>query len=198
MLVFIDESGDPGFKLDRGSSPVFAAAMVISDTVDAATHTANVIKSALTELCAYPEFKFNRCRDAVRDGFFAAIADCDFCVRAIVVRKDLIHSDRLRAEKEEFYRFFVKSMVENDGGRLHAAKVVIDGSGERIFRQDLEGHLKRHADGGKKSVKFADSRRDRLVQLADMAIGAIARSYRPERKDADRWRLQLGRKLQNV
>jgi hypothetical protein len=29
MLVFIDESGDPGFKLDGGSSPVFVAAMVI-------------------------------------------------------------------------------------------------------------------------------------------------------------------------
>ncbi len=29
MLVFIDESGDPGFKLAHGSSPVFVVAMVI-------------------------------------------------------------------------------------------------------------------------------------------------------------------------
>jgi hypothetical protein len=32
VLVFIDESGDPGFKLERGSSPVFVVAMVIFQT----------------------------------------------------------------------------------------------------------------------------------------------------------------------
>ncbi len=31
MLVFIDDSGDPGFKLDRGSSLFFVIAMVIFD-----------------------------------------------------------------------------------------------------------------------------------------------------------------------
>jgi hypothetical protein len=29
MLVFIDDSGDPGFKLDRGSTPFFVIALVI-------------------------------------------------------------------------------------------------------------------------------------------------------------------------
>jgi hypothetical protein len=37
MLVFIDESGDPGFKLDRGATPVFVGTMVIfTASVDAA------------------------------------------------------------------------------------------------------------------------------------------------------------------
>jgi hypothetical protein len=31
MLAFIDESGDPGRKLDRGSSPFFTVAMVTFD-----------------------------------------------------------------------------------------------------------------------------------------------------------------------
>ena len=31
MLVFIDDSGDPGFKLQKGSSPVFIIACVIFD-----------------------------------------------------------------------------------------------------------------------------------------------------------------------
>ena len=198
MLVFIDESGDPGFKVDRGSTPVFAAAMVVFETTEAASHADACIEKALADLRAYPEFKFNRSRDEVRDGFFSAVSGCSFCVRAIVVQKDLIYSDRLRSEKEEFYRFFVKNMVKYDGGLLENAKVIIDGSGERLFRQDLERHLKRHAGGAIKSVKFADSRRERLVQLADMAVGAIARSYRTDRKDADRWRRQLGSKLRDV
>lgn len=198
MFVFIDESGDPGFKLDRGSTPVFAAAMVVFENAEAAAQADAAIQHALSNLRAYPEFKFNRSREEVRDGFFAAVADCRFCVRAIVVRKELIYSDRLRTEKEEFYRFFVKNMVKHDGGLLQNAKVVIDGSGERVFRQDLQRHLKQHTGGAIKSVKFADSRQDRLVQLADMAVGAVARSYRTDRKDANRWRLQLGKKLHNV
>ncbi|MCC6927314.1 DUF3800 domain-containing protein [Novosphingobium sp.] len=198
MFVFIDESGDPGFKLDRGSTPIFAAAMVVFESKEAAQHADAVIRQALVDLRAAPEFKFNKSRDQVRDGFFAAVADCDFCVRAIVVRKEIIHSDRLRSEKEEFYRFFVKNMVKYDGGLLHDAKVIIDGSGERVFQQDLQRHLKKHADGGIKSVKFAASHRDPLVQLADMSVGAVARSFRKDRKNSDRWRQQLGRKLQDV
>lgn len=31
MLIFIDDSGDPGFKLDKGSSKVFVIACVIFD-----------------------------------------------------------------------------------------------------------------------------------------------------------------------
>lgn len=31
MLVFIDDSGDPGFKIEKGSSSVFVIALVIFD-----------------------------------------------------------------------------------------------------------------------------------------------------------------------
>ena len=198
MLVFIDESGDPGFKTDRGSTPIFAAAMVVFETADAAAHADAVIRATMQALGVKPEFKFNKSRDSVRDAFFEAVTPCDFHVRAIVVRKELIYSDRLRGRKEDFYRFFVKTMIKHDGGMLDKAKVVIDGSGDRVFRQDLERHLKRHSGGSIKSVKFAASHSDPLVQLADMAVGAIARSYRTDRHDTGRWRKMLGRKLQDV
>lgn len=197
MLVFIDESGDPGFKVDRGSTPIFAAAMVVFETREDAAATDAIIEQALRDLRAYPEFKFNKSSHGRRDEFFARLKQCNFCVRAIIVKKDVIYSDRLRAEKDEFYRFFVKNMVKHDGGLLDNAKVIIDGSGERIFRQDLQRHLKQHAKGIR-SVKFADSRRDRLVQLADMCVGAIARSYRPDKVDHDRWRRMLRGKIKDV
>ncbi|MBU7590348.1 MAG: DUF3800 domain-containing protein, partial [Sphingopyxis terrae] len=141
MLVFIDESGDPGFKVDRGSTPIFAAAMVVFDTRDDAIAADAIIAAALDELRAHPEFKFNKSSHDKRDRFFQLLGGCNFCVRAIVVKKNIIYSDRLRAEKDEFYRFFVKNMVKHDGGMLDNAKVIIDGSGERVFRQDLQRHL---------------------------------------------------------
>lgn len=43
MLVYIDESGDAGFKVDQGSSPVFVAGMVIFDDADDAALTRRLI-----------------------------------------------------------------------------------------------------------------------------------------------------------
>lgn len=172
--------------------------MVIFDTDDAARHADGVIEQAKEDLKAHPEFKFNKTADAKKVEFFERVLQCDFRVRAIVVRKEAIYSDRLKSQKEEFYRYFVKSMVRHDDGVLENAKIVIDGSGERIFRADLQSYLRRSAGTAVRSVKFTDSRKDHLVQLADMCVGAIARSYRADRKDAAKWRVLLERKIADV
>lgn len=199
MLVFIDESGDSGFKLDRGSTPVFAVALAAFASRDEALRTDAIIRQALRDLRVKPEFKFSKAHENVRDGFFEAVRGCEFRVRALVVQKELIHSGRLRSRKEEFYQFFVKSMLKFDNGLLRDAKVVIDGSGERTFRQDLKTHLKQYAaPGAIRDVKLMDSHRDPLVQLADMCVGAVARSYRDDRADPDRWRKLLRPKLDDV
>jgi hypothetical protein len=200
MLVFIDESGDPGFSLERGASPIFVAAMVIFETDDAAGKTQSaVVASEARRLHKPKEFKFNKCSDDIRDGFFQAVAPCSFRVRAIVVRKELIHSPRLIADKERFYEYFVKQMMKFDNGVLADAKVVIDGSGDREFRRDLNAALRlRLRQGMIKSVRFKNSANDVLLQLADMCVGAIARSYRADRDKSNRWRTMLGRHIDDV
>jgi hypothetical protein len=136
----------------------------------------------------------------VKDGFFEAVAPCKFSVRAIVVDKSRIYSDNLRENKEQFYNFFVKSLLQHDNNALAGAKVKIDGSGDREFKRELAAYLKRESAAGKIiSVKFAESHRNNLIQLADMVVGAIARSYREvDRNEHDRWRKMLCGKIQNV
>jgi hypothetical protein len=120
-------------------------------------------------------------------------------VRALIVQKELIRSGRLRSRKEEFYRFFVKSMLKFDNGLLKEANVIIDGSGERTFRQDLKAHLRAHTEPGAiKDIRLKASHGDPLVQLADMCVGAVARSYRDDRKDPHRWRDIIKPKLDDV
>ncbi|NKB78582.1 DUF3800 domain-containing protein [Ochrobactrum daejeonense] len=86
-------------------------------------------------------------------------------------------------------------MLKFDNGLLKDAKVVIDGSGERSFRNELAAYLRKHTgEGSIKKVIFSDSKNDRLIQLADMCVGAIARSYSPEKKDADRWMRKLSQR----
>ncbi len=188
MLVFIDESGDPGFKVARGSTPVFALAMVLFQNNGEATRTQGIVDAGKARLNVSPEFKFNKCNGVRRDGFFELVAGCDFRVRAIVIQKDLIWSERLRSDCESFYQFFLKSMLKFDNDVLRDATVVIDGSGDRDFKKTLATALKRHTTpGAVRSVKMRDSEAEPLIQLADMCVGAIARSYRQDRKDADRW-----------
>jgi hypothetical protein len=98
MLVFIDESGDPGFKVATGSSPIFVLAMVIFDDHTEAVRTQALVAATLARLGIKPEFKFNKCRADLRDRFFDAVEHCRFRVRAIVVSKQAIRSQRLRSE----------------------------------------------------------------------------------------------------
>jgi hypothetical protein len=199
MLVFIDESGDAGFKIQKGSTPIFVAALVAFHDHDQARAAKVAIDAASARLNIRPEFKFSKCRDEIRDAFFEAMRPFEFRVRAIVVQKELIYSAHMRAQKEAFYSFFVKSMLKFDDGLLKEAQIVIDGSGDRTFKREMGVYFRRHLGAAKiKSLAFNDSRSDRLVQLADMCAGAIARSCRDDRHEPHRWRKMLGQKVEDV
>jgi hypothetical protein len=199
MLVFIDESGDPGFKVDRGSSPVFAVAMVIFADGRSAGQTERIIRATQLRFRVKPEFKFAKASDKVRDGFFAAVCRSPFMVRAIVVRKEVIYSSHLRADKEAFYRFVVRQIMTFDGGELDQARVVIDGSGDRAFKRRLGSALRRPVGENLREVRFSDSRSDPLLQLADMCAGAIACSYRADSgHDPWRWSRMLHQRIRDI
>lgn len=199
MIVFIDESGDPGFKLTRGSSSHFVIALVAFPDVGVIPEAKAALDGLAVRLSLPTEFKFSKSRDEVRDAFFECILRFDFCVRAIVVDKEAVYSTRLREDKDSFYSFFVKSMLKFDNGLLKNARIVIDGSGDAAFRKQLGAYLRRHTGpGALKDVRFSDSKNDRLVQVADMCAGAIGRSYRQERSDRDRWRNQLAPRIENI
>lgn len=194
MLVFIDESGDPGFKLSKGSSQTFAITMVIFHSAEDALLTTKLIFALQSELRIKPEFKFSKLSSRNKDIFFTRISACNFSTRTIIVQKSLIYSDHLRTVKDDFYRFFVRQMLENDAGILKSAKVVIDGSGDRHFKNQLRSYMRKNISSDSISrIDLKDSVRDPLIQLADMCVGAISRSYKSERINPNRWKEQLRR-----
>src|SRR5262245_43402859 len=71
VLVFIDESGDAGFKLSKGSSSIFAVGMVMFKDAESAQKTQVVIDELKKKLGIKPEFKFSKSSADVRDAFFA-------------------------------------------------------------------------------------------------------------------------------
>ena len=111
MLVFVDESGDPGLKLDQGSSRYFIVILVLFED------------------------------------------------------------------------------PENAKPYLNNATVIIDGSGSKDFRRELERYLKKRINQAKgnlryiEKVKIEDSKKNNLLQVTDMIGGAVGRSYKYKKKD---------------
>ena len=186
MYIFLDESGDAGFKLEQGSSTFFVIALVIFDEAAEVEQTAGNIKDLRGRLKLHEkfEFKFSKTDDYRRLQFFEAVRASPFRLRVMVIDKRLISSDTLRRDKEKFYGYFVRQVLEHNGGAVAGAKLRVDGSGDRAFKRAFTSYLRRELPQNLlKDCKFRDSRDDSLIQLADMAAGAVRRAFDPAKQD---------------
>jgi len=202
LLVFIDESGGPGFK--KGSSPFFTLAMVIFSNYQAAETASQSIGALREYLRVKPEFEFSRSHANVRDAFFQEVRKHDFQVRGLIVDKSAIDDSHIKSNRETFYNYFLGALLRNAAAFLQNALIRLDGFGNKDLRRKLTAYLKNclgdwHVSKDQKKVtkvSFVDSRKDNLIQLADMCVGVIARPINNDRKDADRWLKLLGSKVE--
>ncbi len=143
MLVFVDESGDPGMQQKYGSSALFIITAVIfleNEDADACDHRINDLR----QKCfgnARTEFKFNKCCYDHRLVFFNGICEQEFLYLAFVLNKCKLFGPGFE-QKDSFYKYSSKLLFENARPYLSRATVVIDGSGNREFRSQLQSYLK--------------------------------------------------------
>lgn len=190
MLVFIDDSGDPGFKIGKGSSEIFVISLIIFDDYLEAEKAALAIKTLRRKL-HFPddvEFKFFKSRQRVKQEFMSAIAGINFRVRSLVVRKSIIYSPELKTNKKSFYAYAIKMALQHSGNTILNAKIKIDGGGDRVFRQEFLSYLRRELNSHDRRIvrtcKLVDSRENVLIQMADMIAGSIRRSYDLNKPDS--------------
>ncbi len=188
MLVFIDDSGDPGFKLGKGSSKCFVITLVIFDDPLEAEKTSLAIKELRRKLKVsdYYEFKFNKMDKKFRENFIETIKHFKFRIRAIVVRKEVIYSQRLKSYKEDFYNYIIMQVLKQSKGVIKKAKLKFDKRGEKSLRNQLRSYLSRELDNKNNNMfsdlKFADSKQNTLIQLADVVAGSIHSYYTDKNK----------------
>lgn len=189
MLVFIDDSGDPGFKLDKGSTSHFIIAMVIFDDELEAEKTAVAIKELKRKIGFREqiEFRFFKTRRDFRIKFLRTINKFNFRIRCLIVDKSIIHSNELKNNKNSFYAYFIKEVLEHSNNTILNAKIRIDGSGDRVFRKSFFTYIRREINRNDKKImrncKMVDSKGNVLVQLADMVAGSINRAQNKGKKD---------------
>lgn len=192
MLVFIDESGDPGMNSHQR---YFVIAVLIFDDIDHAFG----MQTEITHLLASSgkaEFKFSQCKAAERDAFFEMMGRFSFRVGGIIVDKEIIRSPSLRSDSRKFYNYFLKQILVSSN--VLGARIRLDGKANRRLRRALVGYLNSQRKGMVKNFQMKDSKSDPLIQAGDMIAGAIARSCYSHKPNHSRWRAQLPSKDLNI
>ena len=182
MLAFLDESGDPGRKVTGGSSRYFTVAVVTFESAAEATACDNRIHALRSEL-SLPrryEFHFHSNARSIRRAFLDAVAPFNFRYHAFSLNKD---PKKLYGPgfdyKGPLYKYVCRLVMENATPFLHDATVVIDKSGDRLFRRQLASYLRQNInqEGATviRKVKMEHSKTNNLVQLADYVAGVMNR-----------------------
>jgi hypothetical protein len=196
MLVFIDESGDPGLKIKEGSSRYFVVSLVIFEDKEEALVCDQRIGLLRKEL-KYPEdfeFHFKSNSHKIRLTFLEAIRPYNFFYFGIVLNKD---PKKLWGEgfktKESLYKYTCGLVFENAKPYLKEATIILDKSGTKVFRNQLAKYLRRkiNIEGVRiiKKVKIQRLKGNNLLQLADYIAGVINRVVQKKKSAQDYRRL---------
>ena len=180
--IFIDDSGDGGFKFDTGSSShLVMAACIFREPLQMELLKARMLECA-SKNGLKTEFKYSKTKERAKDCFFQCTADIDYKVRAISVNKRLITSTHLRESPSALKSFAIRQLLSHGFGRIHDAKVVIDGQDTKAFGIADHAYImnmaNRERPGTIRKVEWADSKQNVGIQLADMVAGAINRGVR--------------------
>jgi hypothetical protein len=198
MLVFVDESGDQGLLGRFGSSSLFVMSAIIFVDGNDAYQCSSTITHLRSALLPHPdrEFKFNKCARSLRCEFLREVCNFDFYYVSVVLDKAALLSSELQIDTA-FYRFACKLLFDVAAPYIKDASIVIDGSGERQFRRELQNYLRAKMNTTMRivrNVRVESSSSNNLLQLADMVCGAVARSFREDKEDRFLYRKLLGKR----
>jgi len=185
-LIFIDDSGCTGFKFGHGSTDYFGiAAVFFSDDLDA-EETALKIKRLRRSLGWHDlhEFKFRKTSKSIRKQFLETVKPFNYEVVVTIIDKRKIFDKKLKSDSGEFYYNVILRTLQAGGG-FEKANIIIDGEKGIDHRRKVKTFFRKNLpEFSVNEMSFRDSKKDSLIQLADMIIGAAMHSIE-DRDDAN-------------
>lgn len=180
MLVFVDESGDAGFKFDQNSSQFFIVAMVVFDDDAQATATANQIARFRQSLKQKDEFKFSKMSRQRRQDFAELIKTLDFVARVFVIDKLLVDPKQFSQYGTDTYQWMLAEALIAFQDEFSQARLKLDGTQNRHFKRTFKSYIRQRLEIKINDLVFVDSESTELLQLADFVAGAVHRQQRGE------------------
>jgi hypothetical protein len=189
MLIFIDDSGDPGFKFDQGSTLYFVVLLLIFDDELEAERVVAAIKALRSSLGLQGnvEFKFHKSSPRMRRKFLEAINPYKFRLEILVVDKTMIRAPVVMSGEHSFYDYAIRIALEKAQPSIREAKIWIDGNRNKAFGRNYITHLRQALNARQRKTirqaRIVDSKGNILIQMADMLAGAIRRSCETSKSD---------------
>ena len=169
QLVFIDDSGDPGIK-PHSSSHFVMAAIVFSDDL-VAEEVALTMRKFRRQLGWNDdhEYKFNKTKKDYIKQALRLVSQYDFAVYAIVVNKA-----KFKQMPKNLYHDSISELFKLIP--LKKAAIKIDGHTGTNYTKRAISQIRKNANvntGQIHNIKFADSKENVLIQLADLVASSI-------------------------
>lgn len=168
MLLFCDESGDPGLPMEPGASSYFAVGILCCRDGEEAARLAALQEGLRAALGWRGEFKWSRMPIDVRMGYLTGMAPMLRSYRVAIW-------DKQRVVLSPVYRpevYVMRSCLDSFGHVEAADRIVIDG--ERDARRSFEVRTAL----GVREVRMERSHACPQLQIADMLAGLHAYAWR--------------------
>lgn len=191
MHIYIDETGDTGFKLAKGSSKIFAITLIIFKDPGEIEKTVKAIKK-MEERIRFPqkaEWHFSKVKPAWRKEFLKTLLPYDFEIKTVIMNKKNIEGVKLSTDKRHFYNYTCKLVLQYSLHDFNEAKIVFDKCGNREFYTEMRQYFRKKCNMDHtsiKSIKSKDSHKEIPLQIADMVAGTIGRRF-SGKKDRDEY-----------
>ena len=185
MHIFVDESGDAGFKFRQGSSRYFVVYLLVIEDVQAFERALLLFRNR-RGLTAGDELKFMSARTTLRDAFFSDMRNSECAVHVRVVDKHFIAEPHGNV-RQTFHRDQVIEALCSLAAPLDDATIVIDEftQGPKSRQAHItEIRQRMRATGGyrPRRITLGSARTHPLLQVVDMYCGMIAASLQPSHR----------------
>ena len=180
ITLWVDESGDCGFKFEKGSSRFLIIVAVYADSNESEGGIVKAIDAVKQErgLDRSFEFKFSRCKDALKKVFLDEITKYSIAYKAIVLDKKNLGAPALQYHPRELYCEAVRRLLYDNDPPLARATLILDEATAKIHHREFSGMLKRYLSRNMvKKIKQMRSESEAMIQVADMIAGSILREY---------------------
>lgn len=165
--VFIDESGDAGYKFNKGSSKILVFSAVIFDSKEESEKLNKVVRDfkLKIKLTKDRELKHNKLNKKQKIQFSEIIKTHKLNKKFLVYKKDKQNmvKDLYKITLERFLKKY-----END---FFEASIFIDGKQDKNFLKTFKIDISKNTKISTKDIKFLNSETNDLIQLADFIAG---------------------------
>ena len=197
MFVYLDETGDTGFRFDRGSSRYFVITLLLIDDPIPLQVAVDELRQSLG-FAAGNEFKFYKSSEATRWAFLRMPRRQTFTARVLVIDKHQMTRPYMQ-KRDTFYNFLVQMVMRHDNGTIREAMLILDESvqsrkSKQLLTTYLRQALNANPDRRKiREVRYHRSTADNIIQATDMLSGAVyARYHRGDARYLDYIRPKIG------